>query len=297
MLYPYRLVSEDRLSVGKNDQVDSPASGFLEIVGILCDLFDELPTVLYLPEGTAMTLLFRDVAYQQRDIIDCVGSLAAQVDKKLPLRFYGTTDSRETAELAIQMDTQNSGEAVARVRSVSGRPIGQMSSLGVHLDLPDSQCMEHLAAVASAMTLNSPMVGVVSRKHEQFVKDCGLLVPTEGSAFTYFSWFPEISSSQCLYALHAEHKMQLWQSFLADRQQPKEFDWLWDHYYFEGSHFLLEWELALRMVLERLRFQVERTEHNYRVLDGSGQECHFDFTRGGCAEKVFLKLLFPVDLR
>ena len=262
MLYPYRLVSEERLSVGKNDQVDSPASGFLEIVGILCDLFDELPTVLYLPEGTAMTLLFRDVAYQQRDIIDCVGSLAAQVDKHLPLRFYGTTDSRETAELTIQMDDQNSGKAVARVRSVSGRPIGQMSSLGVHLDLPDSQYMEHLAAVVSAMTLNSPMVGVVSRKHEQFVKDCGLLVPTEGSAFTYFSWFPEISPSQCLYALHAEHKMQLWQSFLADRQQPKEFDWLWDHYYFEGSHFLLEWELALRMVLERLRFQVERTEHN-----------------------------------
>ena len=297
MLYPYRLVSEERLSVGKNDQVDSPASGFLEIVGILCDLFDELPTVLYLPEGTAMTLLFRDVAYPQRDIIDCVGSLAAQVDKHLPLRFYGTTDSRETAELTIQMDDQNSGKAVARVRSVSGRPIGQMSSLGVHLDLPDSQYMEHLAAVVSAMTLNSPMVGVVSRKHEQFVKDCGLLVPTEGSAFTYFSWFPEISPSQCLYALHAEHKMQLWQSFLADRQQPKEFDWLWDHYYFEGSHFLLEWELALRMVLERLRFQVERTEHSYRVLDGSGQECHFDFTRGGCAEKVFLKLLFPVDLR
>ena len=266
-------------------------------LGILCDLFDELPTVLYLPEGTAMTLLFRDVAYQQRDIIDCVGSLAAQVDKHLPLRFYGTTDSRETAELTIQMDDQNSGKAVARVRSVSGRPIGQMSSLGVHLDLPDSQYMEHLAAVVSAMTLNSPMVGVVSRKHEQFVKDCGLLVPTEGSAFTYFSWFPEISPSQCLYALHAEHKMQLWQSFLADRQQPKEFDWLWDHYYFEGSHFLLEWELALRMVLERLRFQAERTEHSYRVLDGSGQECHFDFTRGGCAEKVFLKLLFPVDLR
>ena len=75
------------------------------------------------------------------------------------------------------MDEQN-GEAVARVRSVSGRPIGQMSSLGVHLEMPDSQYMEHLAAVASAMTLNSPMVGVVSRKHEQFVKDCGLLIVT-----------------------------------------------------------------------------------------------------------------------
>ena len=187
MLYPYRLVFEEHLAGSTAYEISSPVGGFLEIVGILCDLFDELPTVLYLPEGTAMTLLFRDVAYQERDIIDSVGSLSAQVNKTLPLRFYGTTDSRETAELTVQVDEQNSGKAVARMRSVSGHPIGQMNSLGVHLDLPDSQCMEHLAAVASAMTLNSPMVGVVSRKHEQFVNDCGLLVPTEGSAFTYFS--------------------------------------------------------------------------------------------------------------
>lgn len=297
MLYPYQLVSEEHLSVEKKYQIDSPASGFLEIIGILCDLFDELPTVLYLPEGTAMTLLFRDVVYQPRDITDCAGVISAQVNQTLPLRFYGTTDSRETAELTIQMDERNSGEAVVRVRSVSGRRIDQMNGLGVHLEMPDSQYMEHLAAVAGAMTLDSPMVGVVSRKHEGFVNDCGLLVPIEGSAFTYFSWSPEISSSQCLYALHAEHKMQLWQSFLADGQQPKEFDWLWNHYYFESNNYLLEWELALQMVLEKLRFQVERTENSYRVLDASGRERRFDFTRGGCAERLFLKLLFPVDTR
>ena len=63
----------------------------------------------------------------------------------------------------------------------------------------------------------------------------------EGSAFTYFSWPPETSPSQCLYALYAEH--------------------------------------------------------SDRVLDGSGREGHLDFTRGGCTEKLFRKLLFPVDSR
>lgn len=295
MLYPYQLVSEEHLPAGKEYPIDSPAGGFLEIIGVLCNLFGDLPTILYLPESTAMTLLFRDVVYQPQDIIDSVGTTAAQVNRTLPLRFYGTTDSRETAELTVQTDEQN--EVVVRVRSVSDRRISQMNGLGVHLELPDSRYMEHLAAVAGAMTLDTPMVGTVSRKHEDFVKDCGLLIPTEGSAFIYFSWSPEVSPGQCLYTLHAEHKMKLWQSFLVYCQQPREFDWLWNHYYLEDNNYLLEWELALRMVLEKLRFQVERTERNYRVLDGSGQERRFDFTRGGCAEKLFLKLLFPVDSR
>lgn len=49
------------------------------------------------------------------------------------------------------------------------------------------------------------------------------------------------------------------------------------------------------MVLEKLCFHVERGERSYRLADGSGRERRFDFIQGGPAEKVFLKLLFPVD--
>lgn len=79
------------------------------------------------------------------------------------------------------------------------------------------------------------------------------------------------------------------------RRPAREFDWLWEIYYTEKASYLLEWDLALRMVLEKLRFHVERGERSYKLIDSSGQERRFDFIRGGPAEKIFLKLLFPVD--
>ena len=141
------------------------------------------------------------------------------------------------------------------------------------------------------------MVGVVTKDHEAFLTDCGLLAPTEGRLFAYFSWDSEPQTECFLSALSANHKLLLWQVFLEDHQQPREFDWLWETYYAEGAHYLLEWELALRTVMEKLQFQVERSENSYRLLDFTGRERCFDFIKGGAAEKVFLKLLFPVDLR
>lgn len=94
-----------------------------------------------------------------------------------------------------------------------------------------------------------------------------------------------------------EHKALLWESFLADGQQPLEFAWLWEIYYTDQTRWLLEWELALDMVLDQLSFQVNRDTNSFCLLDGTGRERRFDFTRGGPAEKLFLKLLFPLDTR
>lgn len=297
MLYPYRLVYETRFPVPAVATPISPIAGFLEIVDTLNALFDETPVILRLPGGTALTLLYRDVVYLDRDITDSVGALAARVNLEMPLCFFGTTDTRETAELTLRMDDGAAGEAAARLRSVSGRRAGQLHGLGVHLELPDSQIPEHLSAVVDAMPSRLPMVGVTDRTHDRFLRDCGLLNPTEGSMFAYFSWSPGTGSQQFLHALTAEHKMRLWQVFLEDRQQPVEFDWIWETYYTEHTNCLLEWELALHMVLEKLGFQVERSKNSYRLMDGTGQERRFDFARGGSAEKLFLKLLFPVDAR
>ena len=85
--------------------------------------------------------------------------------------------------------------------------------------------------------------------------------------------------------------------YSSDGQQPLEFAWLWEIYYTDQTRWLLEWELALDMVLDQLSFQVNRDTNSFCLLDGTGRERRFDFTRGGPAEKLFLKLLFPLDTR
>lgn len=288
-----QLVAEERIPIPAEAGDRSPLTCFLELVGALNSLFSGTPKLLSPPGGTAATVLYRNVVYLPRDIIDSVGRLAAQVSREFPISFIGTTDARETAEMTVR--PQDGKTALLQLRSLSGRPVGQMYGLGVHLKLPGEQPLAYLADVIAALPSDGPLTGAVSKKHERALRSGGLLVPVEGTFFAYFSWEPEADRGQLLYALSAEHKLLLWEAFLEDGVQPREFDWLWEIYYTEKASYLLEWDLALRMVLEKLRFHVERGERSYRLIDASGQERRFDFIRGGPAEKVFLKLLFPVD--
>ena len=53
--------------------------------------------------------------------------------------------------------------------------------------------------------------------------------------------------------------------------------------------------MALRVVLEELGFSIQRQEGFFQVTDAQGQILRFDLVKGGPAEKIFLKLLFPLD--
>ena len=80
---------------------------------------------------------------------------------------------------------------------------------------------------------------------------------------------------------------------MTEGRQSLEFDWLWSSYYRDGPLYLLEWELTLRTALAQLGFHMEQRQNAFRLLDRDGHEQRFDFARGGPAEKLALKLLFP----
>ena len=51
---------------------------------------------------------------------------------------------------------------------------------------------------------------------------------------------------------------------------------------------------SVQQVLDELEFQIINQPGQFYILDPSGKQITFDFIRGGPAEKVFLKILFPV---
>lgn len=295
MRYPFQVIKEWQIPLTPLPKTYPATAAFLELMVTLDELFDEFPAVLRLPEGTALTLLYRDVVYSDQDILNSVGGLACHISETCSLTFYGTTEHRETAEMTVRPGSSPKKGRVL-TRSLSGLPIRRLQGLGVRLDLGDRDAADHLTVMARALAASGGPWGVVSRQHEAFVHKCGLLQPTQGSLFSYFAW-ENARPQQLLTALTAEHKALLWESFLADGQQPLEFAWLWEIYYTDQTRWLLEWELALDMVLDQLSFQVNRDTNSFCLLDGTGRERRFDFTRGGPAEKLFLKLLFPLDTR
>ena len=100
-----------------------------------------------------------------------------------------------------------------------------------------------------------------------------------------------------LEALSARQKEALWRGFLQDGTQPMEFQWLWDAYREGAVDSLLEWELTLQLTLEALGFAVVNGAGRFTVTGPDGSARSFDLIRGGPAEKLFLKILFPLDKR
>ncbi len=293
MLYPFQVVSVEPVSLPPLPDERPPAARFMELAAGLSALFDESPAILRLPDSPILTLLYRDVAYRWQDILDSVGPPAAELSTAAPLRFFGTTEARETAE--ITLNTSESGRTLVQLRSVSGRPFDLLQGLGVQMELPTGAEAAQMAQVLAVLP-RSGACGVLPRCCEEYLASCRLLIPTAGSFFSYLAW-EGAGPRRAICALGFSHKAELWRVFLLDAQQPAEFDWLWDNYYTGEPLFLLEWELALRTVLDDLGFQIERGPAHFQVLDRDGRERRFDFTNGGPAEKLFLKLLFPLDTK
>lgn len=294
MLYPLRVVSEDRTPLPPLLGSDTPAARFLELACVLSRLFGVSPTVLRLPGSRTLTLLYRNAVYLTRDVVECTSPYAAALSGAVwPLWFYGTTEARETAEWTIS--APDAGTAAVRLRSVSGAPFDHLEGLGLRVDLPDRNCADALEELCETAPFLPPCA-VLLPGCVPLLTASPLLAHVRDSRFSYLAWEP-LPARELLSALTADHKAALWREFLDDGLQPPEFDWLWELYYTGEPLLLLEWELALRMVLEELGFQVERSERSFHILDRAGRGRRFDFARGGPAEKVFLKLLFPLDAK
>ena len=117
----------------------------------------------------------------------------------------------------------------------------------------------------------------------------------EGAHFCYLNLTNETNTGDYLRSLSLVQKAELWQEFLQDGAPALEFEWLWEAYRKKETG-LLEWELTLEAVIEKLGIEVKNEERKFQVTDAGGHPIRFDYTRGRAAEKIFLKILFPVVL-
>lgn len=123
MLYPRQTISGERIPIPPFTGVDPPAQRFLTLIRTVSLLFDQAPVVLPSTGGT-LTLLHRNIAYLLRDVVDNTGGSAAALSALWPLRFYGTTEGRETAEWTVS--TLDVKTALVGLRSVSGKPFDHL---------------------------------------------------------------------------------------------------------------------------------------------------------------------------
>ena len=169
----------------------------------------------------------------------------------------------------------------------------QLSGLCVKLEADSSEHAARLRDVLGQIRYNARCCAV-DRRAGAFLDENEILEDQDGSLYRYLTLEGDHSPIDYLQALSLEQKQHLWRIFLRDGEQPMEFAWLHE-FAQEGAGFcMMEWELTLQQVLDELEFQIINQPGQFYILDPSGKQITFDFIRGGPAEKVFLKILFPV---
>ena len=292
MLYPYQTAEEHRAPLQERALLRQPAGLLaLELVCTINDLFTAAPSLLY-QEGTkGLLLLYRDSACDTSYLEEECRELMACLSSHWETALYGTAPGGETGELTFHLEEGN--RILCRTRCVSGRPFDQLSGLCVKLEADSSEHAARLRDVLGQIRYNARCCAV-DRRAGAFLDENEILEDQDGSLYRYLTLEGDPSPIDYLQALSLEQKQHLWRIFLRDGEQPMEFAWLHE-FAQEGAGFcMMEWELTLQQVLDELEFQIINQPGQFYILDPSGKQITFDFIRGCPAEKVFLKILFPV---
>lgn len=290
-LYEKRLAGESLLGVGVGwPQGETPGRLALALAQAVTDAFGEAPTVYHSPGGRLLTMLFSNVGLLWEDLTADFGILAASLSAHWPVTFYGTTPLRETGEGTFIRE----GERLcARKRCVSGRDFEELTGLCVRIQTPQADLCAALAALLSRLQPEREVIAL-PRTLEGFCAAQCLGRSREGCAMCYVSLREELQDRICLDSLTLADKAALWEVYLSDGLSPKEFDTLLQAYLEGEDTRLLEWELTLQTALESLGMAVVNQQERFSVRDAQGRALRLDYAQGSAAEKMFLKLLFPV---
>lgn len=290
-LYEKKLAAEIRFPIAKEAPLRGCPAGKLAVALAydLCGYFALRPDILHVAGSCRLDLLFRGARYDCEDFSYRYGETIAELSAVWPATASGYAQSRETCEISAIM---REGVVIVRQATASGTAYQTLDDLCLRITCADLDEASGLMAVFSRLQPPQACIAL-PRLHEAFCRRHELLLPMEGACFCYLPLEEEEpEDADKLRCLSMTQKTTLWKTFLEDKVSRKEFDWLYG--LAEGTVNLLEWELALQVALSELHFAVSNQKGAFFVQDAKGNRQRFDFATNSSAEKIFLRLLFPV---
>ncbi len=296
-LYRRKTAATERIPVCREQkELCSVPAGRLavSIVYDLCNAVDIRP-VVYNPTGSPIvSVLFPSVCIGCEELSRRYGELAAAVSTVWPLVFSGTAEGDGNACMTFLWTDDR---ILFERTSVSGRDFDRVEGLCLELTCEEPDCARRLTTVLSHLSPHQDCI-CESRGHSGFLEAHGLAIPFDGAFFCYVPLDDgELDFSDYIGCLTLDQKAALWETFLDDSYSPLEFDWLTRRLAQGGMRDYLDWEFSLDVAMERMGYRVSNEEAGFGVMDGDGHRRRFDYGRGSCAERMFLKFLFPDALK
>ena len=244
-------------------------------------------------QADTVYLWFDDVAFAEDDFWQIFGECLARLRTRWRIDLFGTAGpSQETVWLSLQEEDHR---LYAVQKTLSGRPADTIESLCLKIQCASCEQAEILYALAAAANWESG-VAALDWKYGPFLQKEALAMPTQNSCFCYGGLFEDAGCEDALQALDFEKKIALWSGFLKYGFDYTEFEWLYQTISENDVSNRIEWELSLHTAMQDLKYTVKVSPSDFELRDGYGSRRYYSFNSTSCAERTFLKMLFPLNV-
>lgn len=252
----------------------------------------EMPAVSGSHLGKTLYILYRNVSYPVQDIEEQFARPMALLSQSRPVRVFGTAPNQETVCLSAEV---NGNQVQFVQRSISGKPSDVAEMLCLQLDCTDCMTAEALTCLLQSINWKTGIAAIPWKYSDLFGQQQLIWRQNIGCQFCYAGLAVQPTLCDYLLSLDFVQKISLWMSFLKERAQPLEFEWI-SQAMSEGVLYnRMEWELALREAMEQLGYQVVNEEKSFALYDGRGRRIYIGADGKRTAQWVLIKMLFPLN--
>ena len=244
-------------------------------------------------DAHSLYILFRNFAFSEQDFWQTFGGYLIALRPKWKIGIFGTElSSQETA--ALLLDQQN-GKFYAVQKTISGCYADSIRSLCLRIECADTEDAAMVNLLCQHMDWQSGILVADWDLREAFERE---YIPWlhQSTCYCYGNLSEDQEQQDYLDVLSFPQKVGLWLQFLENGIDYEEFAWIYDRIFAQELNDRIEWELAVYAALNQLEYALKISESEFELYDGSGEKRYFSFNSEQNAQRVFLKLLFPVNM-
>ena len=244
-------------------------------------------------DAHSLYILFRNFAFSEQDFWQTFGGYLIALRPKWKIGIFGTElSSQETA--ALLLDQQN-GKFYAVQKTISGCYADSIRSLCLRIECADTEDAAMVNLLCQHMDWQSGILVADWDLREAFERE---YIPWlhQSTCYCYGNLSEDQEQQDYLDVLSFPQKVGLWLQFLENRFDYEEFAWLYNRISAQELNDRIEWELDVYAALNQLEYALKISKSEFELYDGSGERRYFSFNSEQNAQRVFLKLLFPLNV-
>lgn len=235
----------------------------------------------------------------ERSSLDCAwffeeyAGIAAFVSQQYPVWAMGTVRGKESAEIEIRCCEQDNMLEITK-SNISGENFASFTDLCLRVQMDDADERQEMVSLLSNLSAHQSYLAV----HRCPLTKVWFAAYPDWEPYPFYQYLPlpggNTDTREFWRDTTVEQRKELWLQLLREQASMPEFEYVLDALRQDNLTDFFQWELALRQALSEANVDISFLQGEFRMTDSAGKRLLFSYANGTAAERLLLKIIFPV---